>query len=411
MRRAVINIRQELKERQQWFLENNKLLEAQRIEQRTKFDLEMMEEIGFCKGIENYSRHLTGRGPGQPPPTLLDYYPREFLLILDESHITLPQIQGMYNGDQARKGTLVEYGFRLPSALDNRPLRFDEFMKLSDQILHVSATPGEYELKRSAGHVVEQVIRPTGLIDPTVDVRPVKSQVDDLIEEIRKRIEARERVLVTTLTKKMSEDLTRYLSDVGINVRYLHSDIETIERVAIIRDLRKGVFDVLVGINLLREGLDMPEVSLVAILDADREGFLRSERSFIQTFGRAARNVHGHVILYADHFTQSMSRAIAETNRRRKLQEEYNARHGITPQTVQKQIQNILEAPEEQDYYTVPVKAEGEEVDLEDIPAELEKLRKEMKTAAEALDFETAAEKRDRIKELEELALTIGVKT
>jgi excinuclease ABC subunit B len=284
-------------------------------------------------------------------------------------------------------------------------------MKLSDQILHVSATPGEYELKRSAGHVVEQVIRPTGLIDPTVDVRPVKSQVDDLIEEIRKRIEARERVLVTTLTKKMSEDLTRYLSDVGINVRYLHSDIETIERVAIIRDLRKGVFDVLVGINLLREGLDMPEVSLVAILDADREGFLRSERSFIQTFGRAARNVHGHVILYADHFTQSMSRAIAETNRRRKLQEEYNARHGITPQTVQKQIQNILEAPEEQDYYTVPVKAEGEEVDLEDIPAELEKLRKEMKTAAEALDFETAAEKRDRIKELEELALTIGVKT
>jgi excinuclease ABC subunit B len=411
MRRAVINIRQELKERQQWFLENNKLLEAQRIEQRTKFDLEMMEEIGFCKGIENYSRHLTGRGPGQPPPTLLDYYPREFLLILDESHITLPQIQGMYNGDQARKGTLVEYGFRLPSALDNRPLRFDEFMKLSDQILHVSATPGEYELKRSAGHVVEQVIRPTGLIDPTVDVRPVKSQVDDLIEEIRKRIEARERVLVTTLTKKMSEDLTRYLSDVGINVRYLHSDIETIERVAIIRDLRKGVFDVLVGINLLREGLDMPEVSLVAILDADREGFLRSERSFIQTFGRAARNVHGHVILYADHFTQSMSRAIAETNRRRKLQEEYNARHGITPQTVQKQIQNILEAPEEQDYYTVPVKAEGEEVDLDDIPAELEKLRKEMKTAAEALDFETAAEKRDRIKELEELALTIGVKT
>ncbi len=411
MRRALVDIRQELGERIKWFNDNNKLIEAQRIEQRTRFDLEMMEEIGFCKGIENYSRHLTGRGPGQPPPTLLDYYPKEFLLILDESHITLPQVQGMYNGDQARKGNLVDYGFRLPSALDNRPLRFDEFMGLTDQVLYVSATPADYEMERTRGQVVEQVIRPTGLIDPTVDVRPVKSQVDDLIEEIRKRIAVRERVLVTTLTKKMAEDLTKYLSDVGIQVRYLHSDIETLERVVIIRDLRKGVFDVLVGINLLREGLDMPEVSLVAILDADKEGFLRSERSFIQTFGRAARNVHGHVILYADRMTKSMARAIAETKRRRHLQEEYNTAHGITPQTIQKQIQDILTTPEEADYFTVPVgEGEGEGVEPEDIPAEIEKLRKEMKTAAEALYYETAAERRDRIKQLEELALALGIK-
>lgn len=413
MKRAVVNIRAELEERLKFFHQNNQLLEMQRIEQRTRFDLEMMEEIGFCKGIENYSRHLTGRKAGQPPPTLLDYYPKEFLLILDESHITVPQIQGMYNGDRARKTTLVDYGFRLPSALDNRPLRFDEFMGLTDQILYVSATPGEYELQRSGDAVAQQVIRPTGLLDPTVDVRPVKDQVDDLIEEIRQRIARDERVLVTTLTKKMSEDLAKYFGEIGLKVRYLHSDIETIERVAIIRDLRKGEFDVLIGINLLREGLDMPEVSLVAILDADKEGFLRSVRSFIQTFGRAARNASGHVILYADRVTQSMAQAIQETQRRRKLQEAYNQEHGITPQTIRKNIQDILTSVEEKDYYTVPTKAEGlpEEVELEAIPAMIEALRKEMKKAAEALDFETAAQKRDRIKELESVAISVGIKS
>jgi len=413
MKKAVVNIRAELEDRIKFFLQNNQLLEAQRVEQRTRFDLEMMEEIGFCKGIENYSRHLTGRNPGQPPPTLLDYYPKDFLLLLDESHITVPQISGMYNGDRARKTTLVDYGFRLPSALDNRPLRFDEFMALTNQILYVSATPGPYELQRTQDAVVQQVIRPTGLLDPTTDVRPVKDQVDDLIEEIRKRIACNERVLVTTLTKKMSEDLSKYFADIGMKVRYLHSDIETLERVAIIRDLRRGEFDVLIGINLLREGLDMPEVSLVAILDADKEGFLRSERSFIQTFGRAARNVNGHVILYADHTTQSMAKAIQETQRRRKLQEEYNREHGITPQTIKKQIQDILTSVEEQDYFTVPTEiALGkQDVTPEEIPAMLEKLRKEMKKAAEQLDFETAAEKRDRIKELESVAMAVGVKT
>ncbi|MFO1464672.1 MAG: excinuclease ABC subunit UvrB [bacterium] len=413
MKKAVVNIRAELEERIKFFHANNKLLEMQRIEQRTRFDLEMMEEIGFCKGIENYSRHLTGRQAGQPPPTLLDYYPKEFLLILDESHITVPQVSGMYNGDRARKTTLVEYGFRLPSALDNRPLRFDEFMGLTDQILYVSATPGPFEMERTPGAVVQQVIRPTGLLDPTVDVRPVKDQVDDLIEEIRKRIARDERVLVTTLTKKMAEDLAKYFGDIGLKVRYLHSDIETIERVAIIRDLRKGEFDVLIGINLLREGLDMPEVSLVAILDADKEGFLRSERSFIQTFGRAARNANGHVILYADQVTQSMALAIQETQRRRELQEAYNRERGITPQTIRKQIQDILTSVEEQDYFTVPTELEvdHQEVAPEEIPALIEKLRKEMKQAAAALDFETAAQKRDRIKELESVAMAVGVKT
>ncbi len=413
MKKAVVNIRAELEGRIKFFRNNNQLLEAQRVEQRTRFDLEMMEEIGFCKGIENYSRHLTGRGPGQPPPTLLDYFPKEFLLFLDESHITVPQISGMYNGDRARKTTLVDYGFRLPSALDNRPLRFDEFMGLTDQILYVSATPGPYEIQRTPDAVVQQVIRPTGLLDPTTDVRPVKDQVDNLIEEIRKRIAQDERVLVTTLTKKMSEDLSKYFADIGLKVRYLHSDIETIERVAIIRDLRRGEFDVLIGINLLREGLDMPEVSLVAILDADKEGFLRSERSFIQTFGRAARNVNGHVILYADSITQSMAKAIQETQRRRKLQEEYNRKHGITPQTVKKQIQDILTTVEEQDYFTVPTEIPLGKQDVApgEIPGMIEKLRKEMKKAAEALDFETAAEKRDRIKELESVAMAVGVKT
>ncbi|HKY64397.1 MAG TPA: excinuclease ABC subunit UvrB [bacterium] len=413
MKRAVINIRAELEGRIRHFHDNNQLIEAQRIEQRTRFDLEMMEEIGFCKGIENYSRHLTGRQPGQPPPTLIDYYPDEFLLMVDESHITVPQISGMYNGDRARKQTLVDFGFRLPSALDNRPLRFDEFMDLTDQILYVSATPGPYEIQRTPGQVAEQVIRPTGLLDPTVDVRPVKDQVDDLVEEIRQRMARDERVLVTTLTKKMSEDLTKYFADIGLKVRYLHSDIETIERVEIIRDLRRGKFDVLVGINLLREGLDMPEVSLVAILDADKEGFLRSERSFIQTFGRAARNVNGHVILYADQVTQSMAVAIHETKRRRELQAAYNREHGITPQTVKKSIQDILTSVEEQDYFTVPKELPEleEEVDLESIPRKIAELRKEMKAAAEKLDFETAAQKRDRIKELEGIALSVGIKS
>jgi excinuclease ABC subunit B len=412
MKKAIDAIRIELKERSQYFHEHNKLLEKQRIEQRTGFDLEMMKEIGFCKGIENYSRHLTGRKPGQPPPTLLDYFPKDFLLIIDESHITVPQISGMYNGDRARKQTLVDYGFRLPSALDNRPLRFDEFMTLTHQILYVSATPAEYEIEQSKGAVIEQVIRPTGLIDPTVDVRSARHQVDDLIEEIRKRTQVGERVLVTTLTKKMSEDLTKYFADVGLKVRYLHSDIETFERVAIIRDLRRGIFDVLIGINLLREGLDMPEVSLVAILDADKEGFLRSERSFIQTFGRAARNVNGHVILYADRVTQSMARAISETQRRRKLQEGYNQQHGITPETVKKQIQDILESPEEHDYFTVPkeMELEDQELDVSELPERIAQLRKEMKEAAEQLDFETAAEKRDHLKGLEEMALAMGVK-
>ena len=413
MKRAVINIRAELEGRIRHFHDNNQLIEAQRIEQRTRFDLEMMEEIGFCKGIENYSRHLTGRQPGQPPPTLIDYYPDEFLLMVDESHITVPQISGMYNGDRARKQTLVDFGFRLPSALDNRPLRFDEFMDLTDQILYVSATPGPYEIQRTPGQVAEQVIRPTGLLDPTVDVRPVKDQVDDLVEEIRQRMARDERVLVTTLTKKMSEDLTKYFADIGLKVRYLHSDIETIERVEIIRDLRRGKFDVLVGINLLREGLDMPEVSLVAILDADKEGFLRSERSFIQTFGRAARNVNGHVILYADQVTQSMAVAIHETKRRRELQAAYNREHGITPQTVKKSIQDILTSVEEQDYFTVPKELPEleEKVDLESIPRKIAELRKEMKAAAEKLDFETAAQKRDRIKELEGIALSVGIKS
>jgi excinuclease ABC subunit B len=412
MKRALVNIQAELEGRLKELTSQNKLVEAQRLQQRTNYDLEMMREIGFCKGIENYSRHLTGRSTGQPPPTLLDYFPKDFLLFLDESHIMIPQLQGMYNGDRSRKQTLVEFGFRLPSALDNRPLRFDEFNQLIRQSVFVSATPGDYEIDRSQKQVVQQVIRPTGLIDPTVEIRPAKNQVDDLIEQIRERVKVRERVLVTTLTKRMSEDLAQYLEEIGIKVRYLHSDIETIERVALLRDLRKGIFDVLVGINLLREGLDLPEVSLVAILDADKEGFLRSERSFIQTFGRAARNIHGHVILYADTVTQSMAKAVQETERRRKLQAVYNKKHGITPETIQKSIKDILESPEEGDYFTVPKELEVEEVfDLADLPNEIEKLRKEMKKAADDLDFETAAEKRDRIKELEKLVMEVGVKS
>ena len=342
LEKAIQSIREELKERLEWFKSRNQLLEAQRLEQRTKFDLEMLRELGYCQGIENYSRHLTGRGAGEPPPTLLDYYPKDYLLFIDESHVTVPQLIGMYRGDRSRKETLVEYGFRLPSALDNRPLMFEEFQERVRQVVYVSATPSEYEMRKSHGKIIEQIIRPTGLSDPLLDVKPAKNQVDDLLAEIQKRIKGKERVLVTTLTKRMAEDLTEYYADLGIRVKYLHSDIDTLDRVEIIRDLRLGKFDVLIGINLLREGLDLPEVSLVAILDADKEGFLRSEKSLIQTFGRAARNVNGQVILYADKMTQSMDQAILETNRRRKIQEEYNRVHGITPQTVKKSVRNIM---------------------------------------------------------------------
>jgi excinuclease ABC subunit B len=360
--------------------------------------------MGFCPGIENYSRHLDGRSPGQPPYTLLDYFPEDYLLVVDESHVTIPQIGGMYRGDRSRKETLVEFGFRLPSALDNRPLNFDEFTQRVRKAVHVSATPGDWEIRQARGRVVEQLIRPTGLTDPELIVRPARHQVDDLLEEIRKRIASRERVLVTTLTKKMAEDLTDYLQDVGIKVRYIHSDIETIERVDIIRDLRRGEFDVLVGINLLREGLDLPEVSLVAILDADKEGYLRSERSLIQTIGRAARNVNGTVILYADAVTESMRKAIDETNRRRTVQEAYNRAHGITPQTIQKAIAEPLAAVCEADYVTVPLAEEPGEAAPDDpaaLAARLRALRQEMREAARGLEFERAAELRDRIRALE----------
>src|SRR5438128_2067817 len=378
--------------------------------QRSDYDFELLAEMGFCPGIENYSRHLDGRAPGQPPYTLLDYFPEDYLLVIDESHVTVPQIGGMYRGDRSRKETLVEFGFRLPSALDNRPLNFEEFLTRVPQAVYVSATPGEWELQRARGRVVEQLIRPTGLTDPEVIVRRARHQVDDLLEESRKRVAVRERVLVTTLTKKMAEDLTDYLRDVGIKVRYIHSDIETIERVDIIRDLRRGEFDVLVGINLLREGLDLPEVSLVAILDADKEGYLRSERSLIQTIGRAARNVHGTVLMYADAVTASMRRAIDETDRRRVVQQEYNERRGITPQTIQKAIAEPLAVVCEADYLTVPLVAETPDEGPVD-PAALAKtvaaLRRDMREAAKQLEFERAAEIRDRIKTLE--ARVLGV--
>ena len=405
---AIEGIRIELSERVKELRAQGKLLEAQRLEQRTLFDLEMLSELGYCKGIENYSRHLTGRMPGEPPPTLLDYLPDDALIFIDESHVTVPQLQGMYHGDRSRKETLVEYGFRLPSALDNRPLTFEEFEERVNQVVYVSATPGDYELEKAQGHVAEQIIRPTGLMDPEVEVRPALNQVEDLLGEIRERVRRGERVLVTTLTKRMAEDLTDYYLDMGVRVRYLHSEIDTLERVEIIRDLRLGKFDVLIGINLLREGLDIPEVSLVAILDADREGFLRSERALIQTFGRAARNVNGKVILYADRITPSMEAAIRETRRRRKLQEEYNRRHGITPETIKKQIPDLLASIYEADYYTVPVVRELEEEYLspKEIPAFIEQLRKEMKEAASRLEFERAAELRDRIKRLQEILLT-----
>ncbi len=401
--RAIEAIQKELKERVEYFRKQGRLLEAQRIEERTRFDIEMMMEMGYCHGIENYSRHLTGRAPGEPPPTLLDYFPNDFLTIIDESHITIPQLNGMFRGDRSRKQTLVDFGFRLPSALDNRPLTFEEFEERVKQVIYVSATPGPYELEK-AQRITEQIIRPTGLVDPEIVVRPAKNQVDDLLGWIRARIERNERVLVTTLTKNMAEDLTEYYADLGIRVRYMHSDIKTIERVAIIRDLRLGVFDVLIGINLLREGLDLPEVSLVAILDADKEGFLRSERSLIQTCGRAARNVNGTVLIYADHITESIRRAIEESNRRRSIQLEYNRRYGITPATIQKNIENVLESVYEADYVEIP---EVKEEDLaygspEELDEYIKKLTKKMKEAAARLDFEEAARLRDMIKGLED---------
>ena len=408
MKQAVRDIRLELKERLRELREQQKLLEAQRLEQRTLYDLELLEEMGFCPGIENYSRHLTGRQPGEPPPTLLSYFPGDFLLFIDESHVTVPQVGGMYRGDRSRKETLVEYGFRLPSALDNRPLNFEEFESCVNQVIYVSATPAEYELEKSRGFVVEQLIRPTGLTDPQVAVRPALHQVDDLLHEIRQRVERKERVLVTTLTKRMAEDLTDYYQDLNVKVRYLHSDIETIERVEIIRQLRMGVFDVLVGINLLREGLDLPEVSLVAILDADKEGFLRSARSLIQTIGRAARNVHGQVVLYADTMTDSMKRAIEETNRRRRLQAKFNRDHGITPQTVIKSLGAPLIRIYEADYFEIPIAAErSPKFGVAEMAREVKQLKQQMKKAAEKLEFEKAAELRDRLRELEvqELAL------
>ncbi|MCM3760652.1 excinuclease ABC subunit UvrB [Alkalihalobacillus oceani] len=401
LKKAIANIEVELEERLKELKEAGKLLEAQRLEQRTRYDLEMMSEMGFCSGIENYSRHLTLREAGATPYTLLDFFPDDFLLIADESHVTLPQVRGMFNGDRARKQVLVDHGFRLPSALDNRPLRFEEFEAKVNQAVYVSATPGPYELEHTP-KMVEQIIRPTGLLDPTIDVRPIEGQIDDLIEEIRLRTERNERVLVTTLTKKMSEDLTDYLKEIGIRVRYLHSEVKTLERIEIIRQLRLGSFDVLIGINLLREGLDIPEVSLVAILDADKEGFLRAERSLIQTIGRAARNENGHVIMYADKITNSMRIAIDETARRRTIQEEHNRKHGITPKTIQKSIPDVIQATmvaedTEAESYGVPATAS---LSKKDRKAMIERMEQEMKEAARTLNFERAAELRDLVLEL-----------
>ena len=395
MERAIKTIEEELKERVQYFKDKGKLLEAQRIEERTNFDIEMMKETGFCQGIENYSRHISGREPGSAPYTLFDYFPKDFLLLIDESHATIPQVRAMYNGDRARKESLVEYGFRLPSAFDNRPLKFDEFEQRINQCIFVSATPAEYEKEKSNGNIVEQIIRPTGLLDPKIEVKPVTNQVDDLVEQIRQRVEKEERVLVTTLTKKMAEDLTSYLAELGIKVKYMHSDIKALERMEIIRSLRLGEFDVLVGINLLREGLDIPEVSLVAILDADKEGFLRSERSLIQTIGRAARNTNGKVIMYADELTESMEKAISETNRRRQIQEKYNEEHGITPKTIQKSVRDSIKASiveEVQEEYNI-----SKEADIQEI---IDKMTDEMLKYASEMEFEKAAELRDKIKQL-----------
>ncbi len=405
MKAAVAAIREELGERLAELKRDNKLLEAQRLRQRTLYDLELLHEMGYCPGLENYSRHLTGRRPGEPPPTLLNYFPDDFVLFVDESHVTVPQVGGMYRGDRSRKETLVDFGFRLPSAMDNRPLNFEEFEAAVNQTVYVSATPADYEIMRSGNIRVEQLIRPTGLTDPEIAVRPAATQVDDLLEEIRKRTAADARVLVTTLTKRMAEDLTDYYQDLNVKVRYLHSDIDALERVEIIRDLRKGVFDVLVGINLLREGLDLPEVSLVAILDADKEGFLRSERSLIQTIGRAARNIDGTVILYADIMTDSMKLAIGETERRRRVQEAFNREHHIVPRSVVKQIDEPLIQVYDADYVDVPLVADDGPPPNE-IPRMVEKLKKEMKQASDRLEFEKAAELRDRIRALQEKELS-----
>jgi excinuclease ABC subunit B len=407
---AMENIRKELDERLTELRGQDRLLEAQRLSQRTLFDLEMMGELGYCNGIENYSRHLSGRKKGEPPPTLIDYFPKDFLMVIDESHQTVPQVHGMWGGDRSRKETLVEYGFRLPSAIDNRPLSFDEFEGKLSQIIYVSATPGSYELEKTGGLYVEQVIRPTGLLDPTLIVRPVKGQVDDLIGVIKETIAKGERVMVTTLTKRMAEDLTRYLMELGIKVNYLHSDIETLERIAILRDFRTGIFDVLVGINLLREGLDMPEVSAVAILDADKEGFLRSQTSLIQTIGRAARNVNGVAILYADKITDSLRLAIDETNRRRAIQEEYNTKHGIEPATIIKAIDSDLVRMANLDYVDLAGPVGTRKLDLvadEDLDKAISRLTKEMKDAAKNLDFERAAEIRDKLRELKEIRIFV----
>jgi len=409
--RSVAQIRLDLEERIRLFKDQNKLVEAQRIEQRTYYDIEMMEEMGFCQGIENYSRYLDNRQAGEPPFTLIDYFPKNFILFVDESHITNAQVGGMYRGDRSRKETLVEYGFRLPAALDNRPLNFQEFESRINQVVHVSATPADYELQQAGGAFVEQVIRPTGLIDPPIEIRPAAGQVDNLLHEVRLTVAKGDRVLVTTLTKRMAEELTNYYKELGVRVRYLHSDIDTIERMQILRSLRLGEFDVLVGINLLREGLDLPEVSLVAILDADKEGFLRSARSLIQTCGRAARNVDGRVLMYADQVTRSMQACLDETERRRIKQLAYNAEHGITPETVKKGMRSILESIAEKDYVTPPVVADVEEIygiELREIPKLIRKMRKEMLAAAKELDFEKAAELRDRIKQLEEAELKLG---
>ncbi len=408
IKRALKTIREELAWWEPKLIAEGKLVEAQRLHQRTMFDLEMIKEMGFCRGIENYSRHLTGKKPGEPPPTLLDYLPRDSIIVIDESHQSVPQVRGMFEGDQSRKRTLVEYGFRLPSALDNRPLNFEEFEARIGQTIYVSATPGPYELTKSGGEVIEQIIRPTGLMDPEVEIHPVKGQIDHLLEECRQRAERKERVLVTTLTKRMAEDLTEYFTEVGVRVRYLHSDIETLERIKILRDLRRGEFDVLVGINLLREGLDLPEVSLVAILDADKEGFLRSEQSLIQTIGRAARNSRGKAILYADRVTDSMKRAIDETRRRRSIQEVYNREQGITPQTIVKPIEATLITASEADYFKVPVELEQADDYLpENLEATLKRLEHDMRGAAKRFEFERAAELRDRIKTLRERALQV----
>ena len=404
---AIENIKKELDETLTQLQGQGMGLEKQRLEERTNYDLELLANMGFCSGIENYSRHISGRLPGQPPWTLLDYFPDDFLIVLDESHQMIPQLKGMYAGDRSRKLSLIEHGFRLPSALDNRPLNFSEFEKRVTQVIYVSATPGDYEIDKTKGVITEQIIRPTGLADPQVEIRSADNQVDDLLEEIQKRINNGDRVLVTTLTKRMAEDLTEYYKELGVNVRYLHSDIDTLERIGIIRDLRLGKFDVLVGINLLREGLDIPEVSLVAILDADKEGYLRSETSLIQIFGRAARNVEGKVILYADRVTGSMAKAISETDRRRKIQEEYNKEHGITPVSIKKSVTDILATIYESDYYTVPLEEKDEELDIapEKISKTINTLDKEMKVAAKNLEYETAAQKRDKIKKLRELEM------